>query len=142
MIWAIKLFRPYIYGALFEIQTDHFALKWLMMCKDLQGKLARWSLKLQAYNMIVTHKRGCLHRNVDALSRVEVSPARYLAGMTSSLYDLDTDSDEGEPANCDSEDSFEDFTEVERLHSWRNETDLLMQNVRGWLTCLKVLKIL
>lgn len=56
--WAVKLFRPYLYGALFELQIDHFALKWLMTCKDLQGKLARWSLNLQAYNMVIVHKKG------------------------------------------------------------------------------------
>ena len=33
------------------------------------GKLARWSLLLQEYDMIVAHKRGSLNTNADCLSR-------------------------------------------------------------------------
>lgn len=55
VLWAVKLFRPYIYGSLFELQTDHYALKWLMTSRDLQGKLARWSLKLQMYKVSSYH---------------------------------------------------------------------------------------
>lgn len=67
-LWAVKLFQPYLYGRRFELHTDHMALKWLLTCKDLMGKLARWSLKLQTYNFDVYHKKGRLNRNVDALS--------------------------------------------------------------------------
>lgn len=28
VVWAVKYFRPYIYGREFEIKTDHQALKW------------------------------------------------------------------------------------------------------------------
>lgn len=56
------------------------ALKWLLSCKDLMGKLARWSLKLQTYNFDVFHK-GRLNRNVDALSHLEVAPVQFLIGM-------------------------------------------------------------
>lgn len=121
VLWAVKLFRPYVYGSLFELQTDHFALKWLMTCKDLQGKLARWSLKLQAYNMVVVHKRGRLNRNVDALSRAEICPAKYMSELASSLYDLDTDSESGSdaPENWNegegSDDSMDELTEAERI---------------------------
>lgn len=82
VLWAVKTFRPYLFGALFELQTDHFTLKWLMTCRDLQGKLARWSLKLQAYNMLIVHKRGQFHKNVDALLRLETSPVQHLIRAT------------------------------------------------------------
>jgi len=35
------------------IITDHASLKWLMSLKDLDGWLARWSLKLQIYNFVI-----------------------------------------------------------------------------------------
>ena len=69
VVWAVKLFRPYLYGTPFRVQTDHNALKWLMTTKDLTGKLARWSLKLQEYDFIIDYRKGALHANVDALSR-------------------------------------------------------------------------
>ncbi|KAE8951915.1 hypothetical protein PR002_g32825 [Phytophthora rubi] len=37
VIWAVKLFRPYLYGRKFRLVTDHAALKWLMTSKDLTG---------------------------------------------------------------------------------------------------------
>ena len=47
VLWAVKLFRVYLYGKRFSIITDHSALKWLMTIKDVSGKLARWSIFLQ-----------------------------------------------------------------------------------------------
>ncbi|OWZ06249.1 Gag-pol fusion protein [Phytophthora megakarya] len=44
VIWAVKLFRPYLYGRRFELITDHAALKYLMTSKDLTGRMHRWSL--------------------------------------------------------------------------------------------------
>lgn len=44
-IWAVKLFRPYLYGRRFELLMDHAALKWLMTSKDLTGRLHRWALQ-------------------------------------------------------------------------------------------------
>ncbi|KAE9259382.1 hypothetical protein PR003_g34810, partial [Phytophthora rubi] len=47
VIWAVKLFRPYLYGRKFRLVTDHAALKWLMTSKDLTGRVHRWALQLQ-----------------------------------------------------------------------------------------------
>lgn len=65
--------------------------------------------------MVVVHKRGRIHRNVDALSRAETSPSRYLVGVMSTLYDLSTDNEEDSEQDIESDDSFEDMSEAERL---------------------------
>jgi transposase InsO family protein len=77
-VLGVKKFRHYIEGHEFTIITDHAALKWLMRQKDLSGRLARWSLKLQGYNFKIVHRKGVDNKVPDALSRVfsvdEISP--------------------------------------------------------------------
>ena len=51
------------------IITDHASLKWLMSLRDLSGRLARWSLQLQAYNFHIEHRKGSENVVADMLSR-------------------------------------------------------------------------
>lgn len=67
---SVQKFRPYIEGHAFTIITDHASLKWLMNQKDLNGRLARWSLKLQAFDFNIQHVKGVENVVPDALSRV------------------------------------------------------------------------
>ena len=67
---GIKKFRPYIEGYRFTLITDHASLKWLMNQKDLSGRLARWSLKLQGFNFNIVHQKGSENIVPDALSRI------------------------------------------------------------------------
>lgn len=69
-VLSIEQFRPYIEGYHFHVITDHASLKWLMGQKDLSGRLARWSLKLQGYDFDIQHRKGSQHTVPDALSRV------------------------------------------------------------------------
>ncbi|GMF23303.1 unnamed protein product [Phytophthora fragariaefolia] len=69
VVWAIKLFRPYLYGRRFTIVTDHAALKWLMTSSKLTGKLHRWALTLQEYDFDVEYRPGNTNVVADALSR-------------------------------------------------------------------------
>ncbi|GMF29522.1 unnamed protein product [Phytophthora fragariaefolia] len=72
VVWAIKLFRPYLYGRRFTLITDHNALSWLMKSKDLTGRLHRWALQLQEYDFNVTYRPGSTNVVADALSRAPV----------------------------------------------------------------------
>ena len=68
---GVKKFRPYVEGQQFKIITDHASLKWLMNQKDLSGRLARWSLKLQGFVFTIEHRKGTQN----------VCPMRYLRFM-------------------------------------------------------------
>lgn len=69
-VLSVERFRPYIEGHPFTIVTDHASLQWLMTLKELSGRLARWSLRLQAFDFSIEHRRGSLNTVPDALSRV------------------------------------------------------------------------
>lgn len=72
-ILCIKKFRCYIEGMEFTLITDHASLKWLMGQKDLTGRLARWSLKLQGFNFNIIHRKGSANVVADTLSRMDVA---------------------------------------------------------------------
>lgn len=71
-VLAVKTFRAYVELMPFTIITDHARLKWLMSQRDLGGRLGRWSLKLQAFNFTIEHRKGSANVVPDALSRMFV----------------------------------------------------------------------
>lgn len=73
IVWAVKQFRPYLYGRKFLIYTDHRPLAWLNSLKDPSSKLTRWRLRLQDYDFEIIYKNGKQNTNADALSRIKLN---------------------------------------------------------------------
>ena len=48
--------------------TDHSSLKRFINAKEATGRLARWSLLLQQYDLDVFHRPNEEHGNADSLS--------------------------------------------------------------------------
>lgn len=44
-----------------------------MNIKDPNGRLAQWSIYLQAYEFEIVHRKGLIHSNADTLSRLVMS---------------------------------------------------------------------
>jgi hypothetical protein len=87
VVWAVRLFRPHLYGRRFTIVTDHIALKWLMTTKEPAGRLHRWALTLQEYDFDILYRPGRENHVADALSRGPVAE-------TSGGEAVDTEADE------------------------------------------------
>lgn len=72
LVWCLKKFRSLVWGCQIVIVTDHQALCWLMEKRDLAGRLARWSLSLQEFDLTINYRSGKLHANADCLSRYPI----------------------------------------------------------------------
>jgi hypothetical protein len=71
VVWAIAHFYSYVHRKCFTLITDHSALCHLFNTATPTGRLARWVMKLQAYDFKIIHRAGKKHSNVDSLSRLQ-----------------------------------------------------------------------
>ena len=69
VIVAIQKSRPYLLGNHFTVVVDHQALKWLISLCDPTGRLARWAMTLQRYDLTIQYRPGKDPGNADALLR-------------------------------------------------------------------------
>lgn len=59
VVWAITVkFRGYLDCAKIYVKSDHQPLKWLMTLKSPTGRLARWALALQPYDLQIDYVPG------------------------------------------------------------------------------------
>lgn len=70
VIWAVKLFRPYLHGKKFLIITDHSALTGLLKTPNPTGIIARWIVTLSEYEFDIKYRPGRVNESADFLSRL------------------------------------------------------------------------
>lgn len=63
-------FKQYVYGRQFVVLTDHQPLKYLLTADAPAPRLARLQNRLKLYDYIIDYRRGPVHGNADALSRM------------------------------------------------------------------------
>src|SRR5262249_28918461 len=69
VVFALKLWRHYLYGQRCEIYTDHKSLKYLFTQKELNMRQRRWLELIKDYDLGINYCPGRVNAVADALSR-------------------------------------------------------------------------
>lgn len=86
--YAIRHYRPYIYGTQFLIKSDHRPLIYLFSLKDPSSKLTRIRVELEEYDFHVEHIKGKDNVGADALSRIHITELKSLNADTKNVLIL------------------------------------------------------
>ncbi|GFV55619.1 retrovirus-related Pol polyprotein from transposon 297 [Trichonephila clavipes] len=68
VVWVLETFRGYVEGQTIRLSSDHQSLKWLLSLKSPTGRLARWALQIQSYNLTIDYIPGRSNFIADLLS--------------------------------------------------------------------------
>lgn len=69
ILHALETFHEYIYGRRVLCRTDHAPLQYLWKKKNPSGRLGRWLLATQKYDLDVRYRPGRVNSAADAMSR-------------------------------------------------------------------------
>jgi hypothetical protein len=69
VVFALRVWRHYLYGTQVQIFTDHKSLKYLMSKKELNMRQRRWVELIKDYDCIIDYHPGKANVVADALSR-------------------------------------------------------------------------
>ena len=78
VIFALKTWRHYLYGATCQIFTDHKSLKYLFTHKELNLRKRRWMELLKDYDCTIDYHPGKANVVADALSRKSTGSLAYM----------------------------------------------------------------
>lgn len=88
VVFALKIWRHYLYGAKFEVFSDHKSLKYLFDQKELNMRQKRWMEFLKDYDFELKYHPGKANVVVDALSRKSLHVAYMMVNEMSLLEDF------------------------------------------------------
>ena len=71
IVFALKIWRHYLYGEKCEIYTDHKSLKYIFTQKELNMRQRRWLELIKDYDCTINYHPGKANVVADALSRKE-----------------------------------------------------------------------
>ncbi|KAJ6846282.1 uncharacterized protein M6B38_279565 [Iris pallida] len=69
VVFALKLWRHYLYGEKIKIYTDHKSLKYVFTQKEINMRQRRWLELLKDFDMELEYHPGKANKVADALSR-------------------------------------------------------------------------
>ena len=85
VVFALKIWRHYLYGEEFEVYSDHKSLKYIFTQRDLKMRQRRWMEFLEDYDFTLHYHPGKANVLVDALNR---KSQRVLAGIASREWQM------------------------------------------------------
>ncbi|GJU68554.1 putative reverse transcriptase domain-containing protein [Tanacetum coccineum] len=148
VVFALKIWRHYLYGTKCTVFTDHKSLQHILNQKELNMRQRRWLELLSDYDCDIRYHPGKANVVADALSRKEREPPLRVRAlvMTISLdlpkQILNAQTEARKPENIKSEDvggmliENAKFPEALRTEKLEPRTDgTLCLNGRSWLPC-------
>ena len=69
VVFALKIWRHYLYGKEFEVYSDHKSLKYIFTQRDLNMRQCRWMEFLEDHDFTLHYRPGKVNVVADALSR-------------------------------------------------------------------------
>ena len=69
IVFALKIWRHYLYGEQFEVFSDHKSLRYIFTHRDLNMRQRKWMEYLENYDFTLHYHPGKANVVVDALSR-------------------------------------------------------------------------
>ena len=79
VVFALKIWRHYLYGVTCEIYTNHKSLKYIFQQRDLNLRQRRWMELLKDYDYSILDHPGKANVVVDALSRKSVGSLAHIS---------------------------------------------------------------
>ena len=79
VVFALKIWRHYLYGVTCEIYTDHKSLKYIFQHRDLNLRQRRWLELLKDYDCSILYHPGKANVVADALSRKSAGSLAHIS---------------------------------------------------------------
>ena len=77
MVFALKLWRHYLYGVHVDVFTDHKSLQYVFMQRELNLRQRRWLELLKDYDMNVHYHPSKANVVANALSRMSMGSTTH-----------------------------------------------------------------
>src|SRR5687767_15672439 len=78
VMYALKIWRHYLYSVHVDIFTDHKSLQYVFTQRDLNFRQRRWLELLKDYDMSVLYHSGKANVVADALSRLSMNSVSHV----------------------------------------------------------------